>query len=30
MSKSIKIKTPIFHHSSILIFLRDEAATEEF
>jgi len=30
ISKSIKIKTPIFHHSNILIFLRDEAITKEF
>jgi hypothetical protein len=29
MGKS-KIKTPIFYHSSIPIFLRNEAATKEF
>ena len=29
-SKSIKIKTPIFRHSNILIFLRDETITKEF
>jgi hypothetical protein len=30
ISKSMKIKTPIFHHSNILIFLRDEATNKEF